>query len=586
MTERQMLVIHWMLFTWVVISGLMIARPAYGKEPGILPVSEAMKPLTDGPAVIPIQEDPHFRDVCLLDSEFGIAVGDQGAIWTTLDGGETWQWQRTGFSYTLTDVCFLTRKIGWIAAQGLHPYGQEGWGLILHTRNGGATWEKLPQNQLPPLNAVQFFDLERGIAIGEASSRYPSGVLVTTDGGQTWTARPGTTDKHWLAAHFFSPEDGIVAGMHGQIARATADQFSPVSLNQFDLRSFKGISASRTGKCWLVGEGGSLLCSSNLGQTWSVPAGKLPDKVPLIQDLHTVAQVDTHVWVAGSPGSVIWHSPDDGQTWEPQYTGQSIPIEKLSFNNESHGCAVGALGSILLTRDGGRTWKNVRGENRHVALMQVAMSKEQIDIPLLAQQSAERGYRALTYLPIREDIPRSFYRGEASSQLQANTAVLTTHGSQAITAWQFPITSPDLEVDRSGLIQELNRWSDGNLDSVLIETLVGTLRTWRPEVIILPEASSGNEINILFQKAFHVAIKAAADPTQYLEQQETVGLKPWQVKRVFHQLDPGTGGDVQVDPFELLPYKANDHRVFSFRITTDRTWRSRIDPSHPIRLHS
>ncbi|QDU79069.1 Ycf48-like protein precursor [Polystyrenella longa] len=550
-------------------------------EPALLPQNEDAQPLTPGAAVIPIQEDAHFRDVCLIDAEVGFAVGDQGAIWKTTDGGESWKWQPTGFAFSLTDVCFLTRKVGWIAARGVHPYGQEGWGLILHTRDGGATWNRLPQNQLPPLNSVQFFDLENGVAIGEASPQYPSGVMVTSDGGQTWIARPGESDKNWLAGHFANIQEGVVTGALGQIAQATPDQFSPVTFSQFDLRALRDVHYSRSGACWIAGEGGSLFYSKNQGTSWSEPPSKLPDPLALMQDFQSVTQAGSHVWVAGSPGSVIWHSPDEGQTWEPQYTGQTVPIEKITFNSDSHGCAVGALGTILLTQDGGRTWRNVKGGDRHVALMQVAIDRENIDVPLLAQQSAEQGYRSFVYLPVRDDVPQSHYRGSASGPLLSNSSVLAVHGSHSVTAWQFPLVSPDLEYDRMGLIEELNRWSDGNLGPVMLEAFVCQLRTWRPEVLVLPQADTKNEINKLFQQAFHEAIAAAADPTRFLKQQELLGLKPWQVKRVFYQAADGRVGDVEVDPYDLLARKSQT--IIEFAASgLHQTGRGNLDSISPV----
>ena len=134
--------------------------------------------------------------------------------------------------------------------------------------------------------------------------------------------------------------------------------------------------------------------STDAGTNWKEPTGKLPDNLRQLQDFHSVAQYGEHVWVAGSPGSLIWHSPDAGQTWERQYTSQSVPIQKIEFNSELHGCAVGALGTILTTQDGGQNWYSVKGTSRRTALLQVATTPEKIDFKLLAQQSAERALSA------------------------------------------------------------------------------------------------------------------------------------------------------------------------------------------------
>ena len=62
-------------------------------------------------------------------------------------------------------------------------------------------------------------------------------------------------------------------------------------------------------------------------------------------------------WVAGSPGTRVFFSGDGGRTWQVGNTGQTLPIRDLTFVDDWHGWAVGDLGLILSTEDGGRTWQ-------------------------------------------------------------------------------------------------------------------------------------------------------------------------------------------------------------------------------------
>ena len=59
----------------------------------------------------------------------------------------------------------------------------EAWAVaytdILHTTDGGATWEKQPRPGNDNLYSVDFFDNQHGIAFGNT-------VLYTTNGGATW----------------------------------------------------------------------------------------------------------------------------------------------------------------------------------------------------------------------------------------------------------------------------------------------------------------------------------------------------------------------------------------------------------------
>src|SRR5690606_7429688 len=86
----------------------------------------------------------------------------------------------------------------------------------------------------------------------------------------------------------------------------------------------------------------------------------------------TIAARGEQIWLAGSPGSVIVRSTDGGATWTATATGAPTPIESLTFVDAQRGWAVGALGTILVTRDGGRTWQAQRGGGRAAMLVATA----------------------------------------------------------------------------------------------------------------------------------------------------------------------------------------------------------------------
>jgi photosystem II stability/assembly factor-like uncharacterized protein len=61
----------------------------------------------------------------------GWAVGGEGVIITTEDGGRTWRPQRSGVGDELHDVKFVDEAEGWAVGRG---------GAMLHTTDGGRTW--------------------------------------------------------------------------------------------------------------------------------------------------------------------------------------------------------------------------------------------------------------------------------------------------------------------------------------------------------------------------------------------------------------------------------------------------------------
>src|SRR5690606_15731028 len=110
------------------------------------------------------------------------------------------------------------------------------------------------------------------------------------------------------------------------------------------------------------------------------------------------------VWIAGSPGSAVWHSSDAGATWNSQATGGQAPLYAIDFASDTRGCAVGAFGRIVVTDDGGKTWTAVRGGGRRAALLAANASADRVPLRLLVKSSAEEGYRTVVRLSARRDV--------------------------------------------------------------------------------------------------------------------------------------------------------------------------------------
>ena len=83
------------------------------------------------------------------DGQEGWAVGDEGVIWHTIDGGKRWERQKTGVRGSLRSIHFLTPFIGWVAGREELPLGGGSAGVILVTLDGGEKWDRLALNSMP-----------------------------------------------------------------------------------------------------------------------------------------------------------------------------------------------------------------------------------------------------------------------------------------------------------------------------------------------------------------------------------------------------------------------------------------------------
>lgn len=238
-------------------------------------------------------------DVSFVDTSHGWAVGNNGTILKTENGGGTWAHQSSNVpDENLFGVTFIDRNRGWVVGTG---------GTILSTGNGGATWVGQTSGTTEALEAVSFIDASRGWAFGQSAT-----ILVTTNGGGTWTAQEAPRD-------FIDINEGVfVDANHG----------------------------------FGVGSSGWTIRTTDGGQTWTELA---PSVTPYT--FRTLSFLDQYRgWAAGDQG-VIYTTFNGGQTWSRQQAaGDSVDIWDMTFVDAFHGWAVGYNGLILVTTNGGDTW--------------------------------------------------------------------------------------------------------------------------------------------------------------------------------------------------------------------------------------
>ena len=496
-------------------------------------------------------DDAQLHDVQLVGSKFAMAVGEHGAIWKSTDGARTWSRLNCGLDVSLRSICFLDDQVGWIAGCDAMPYSSLESGILFATRNGGRTWQRLGQETLPSLSYVKFFGLEEGVVVGQSTSLAPSGIFKTDDGGQTWHGVRGDAPQAWKAACFVEPELGVVAGVNGRVSLMGGEQLFASKLPSQGYRSIRAIRLLSSESGWLAGDGGLVLKTATGGVTWESPPTELPEDLRNGQDFRAIEVRGERVWLAGSPGSVIWHSPDGGKRWIKQSTGQPTPISSVRFSHEQLGVAVGALGVIVRTDDGGNTWQAVRGDGRRTALLSLHARPTQTNASLITKLSGELGYRSAVWIAQRNDLGPLALSNDTESRLHA--AVQKSGGHGADIHWQLPLTVPGLEFSSDKLLAEWQRQTEGRLPQTLVGGLVRQIRTWRPNIVVLDQPSPDDAACQLLFDASLRAVGQAADATRYVEQTELTGLSAWTVDRVYVRLAAGATGDANIDLDEFLP---------------------------------
>ena len=180
---------------------------------------------TDGGTSWEIQfqdQDYMLKAISFCDSMHGWAVGEYGFIYHTADGGMTWEHQAGRFGWDeetgeiiggnyLFDVVAMDPSNAW--AVGIDGY-------VTRTIDGGKTWERITTT-IPATHLLGITsDKKGGILIcGE------SALFVSADGGRTFSQRSGdpVITYGWFNSATVSPDGRMIAAGKEGWVYMTAD---------------------------------------------------------------------------------------------------------------------------------------------------------------------------------------------------------------------------------------------------------------------------------------------------------------------------------------------------------------------------
>ena len=157
-------------------------------------------------------------DVHFTSKQRGWVVGMNGTMLSTVDGGANWKLasiSKRHPSFFLDAVTFVSPEIGWVVGLDLRSLGMDG--LILHTENGGKTWQRQESHTANFLDDVFFISETEGWIVGKEGL-----VLHTKDGGQNWRPQRTETRTDLKAIYISSRDSGWVVGQNGTILRYEA----------------------------------------------------------------------------------------------------------------------------------------------------------------------------------------------------------------------------------------------------------------------------------------------------------------------------------------------------------------------------
>jgi len=498
-------------------------------------------------APMPAFDDAPLRAIQFIDKNEGWSVGDDGVIWHSIDGGKNWERQKSGTRASLRSVHFATPYTGWVAGRVEKAGDAASMGVLLHTTDGGITWAETATNLLPGLNIVRFFDEKNGIVIGDGCPGYPAGTFTTNDGGGSWRPVSGPRIATWLACDFHDNKSGLIAGAWSQSAKFVDGPLQPGQMEIPGSRSVRAVRIS--GKEAIVaGDGGLVMINRDWPNgTWSHVELPLDRDARSVCDFHSVAAVDQNLWLVGRPGSVVLFSPDFGRTWEVRKTIVSVPLHAIAMLDANTGWAVGELGTILGTIDGGKTWTSRKSGGHRAAILAVHASGKGIPYGTIAQLAGKDGYLAAAVQVTSADAKTADPK-HATNEFSLSQAMRSVSGATAETLWSFPVPGHANGLSAQQLLAFWHGLHDGKANEQLLRQLVMTIRVWRPEVILTDSiAASAPAAGQLVLATMQEAFKRAADATMYPEQLSVLGLNVHATQKLYAISDTDAHAQVILD---------------------------------------
>ena len=287
---------------------------------------------------LPVNISSSLNSVHFENENLGWAVGNDGNIMKTTDGGYNWVNQNSGTYDYFTEVEFVNNNTGWVI--GLD-------GTILKTSNGGSIWTSQQGTIISSLESESFIDANNGWILS-----YYGKIFHTTNGGTDWSLQFQLPDGYYYSIKFINNLKGWVSGnltpWNESVIYKTIDggqSWQNSYLNLYTAGVLDLYFVNENYGCG-VGIHGVNMLTVNGGTSWSVLTQGFNN---WLYSVHSISEF--HSWAVGDEGTIL--NTTDGYNWINQVSGTEERFNSIYMVNDWVGYIVTQNGNIFKTNSGG-----------------------------------------------------------------------------------------------------------------------------------------------------------------------------------------------------------------------------------------
>jgi len=260
-----------------------------------------------------------------------IAAGDSGIIILSEDYGETWRLVASGTNVRFFNLQMINNNLGWVVGEDA---------TALKTTDGGFTW--LPQ--VTPLVGYPFYDVSFLDSLFGYITAWGGQIIRSTDGGLNWIVRQAGNPYTLTAIKAVTRQKAVALGFAGKHVYTSDGGESWQQLSGLG-STFRKIAFIDTLNGFAVGETGSFE-TTNSGFTWDLRMD--------IKSSRYITFPNAEVGYLCGDGLILDKTTNAGQNWFRTIINDDFT--DVFFTNEQNGWFIGYAwyqNNLYQTTDGG-----------------------------------------------------------------------------------------------------------------------------------------------------------------------------------------------------------------------------------------